>query len=54
MNKNLLIIIAFFVQAGLVQAQKATEWKMAGAKITTPWAEKVNALSPLPDYPRPK
>lgn len=31
-----------------------TEWKIAGDKIRTPWAEKVNAANPLPEYPRPQ
>ena len=30
------------------------DWKIASAKILTPWAEQVNASSPLPEYPRPE
>ena len=30
------------------------DWKIAGGKILTPWAEKVNSINPLPDYPRPQ
>ena len=33
-------------------AQDAT-WKLAGDKIRTPWADKVDPANPLPDYPRP-
>ncbi len=38
---------------GLISGQK-TEWKIAGDKITTPWAEKVDLSNPLPEYPRPQ
>ena len=31
----------------------AQEWKPAGDKIKTPWAEKVDPANPLPEYPRP-
>ena len=31
----------------------AQEWKPAGDKIKTPWAEKVDPTNPLPEYPRP-
>lgn len=29
-------------------------WKIAGSKILSPWAEKVNPASPLSEYPRPQ
>ncbi|GAO41551.1 putative glycosidase [Flavihumibacter petaseus NBRC 106054] len=29
-------------------------WKPAGNKIRTPWAEKVDPKNPLPEYPRPQ
>ena len=32
----------------------AQNWKPVSAKILTPWAEKVNAANPLPEYPRPQ
>lgn len=32
----------------------AQEWKPAGEKIKTAWAEKVNPSNPLPEYPRPQ
>lgn len=32
----------------------AQEWKIAGDKIVTPWAEKVDPKAPLPEYPRPQ
>lgn len=31
-----------------------TEWKIAGDKITSPWAVKVDPARPLPEYPRPQ
>jgi len=31
-----------------------TEYKIAGNKIMSPWAEKVNPANPLPEYPRPQ
>lgn len=31
-----------------------TPWKIAGDKITTPWAAKVDPANPLPEYPRPQ
>jgi beta-galactosidase/beta-glucuronidase len=38
---------------GIISAQK-NEWKIAGDKITTAWAAKVDPLNPLPEYPRPQ
>ena len=29
-------------------------WQIVPGKITSPWAEKVNPASPLPEYPRPQ
>jgi len=31
-----------------------SDWKIAGNKITSPWADKVNSASPLSEYPRPQ
>ncbi len=36
-----------------LQAQK-NDWKIAGDKITSPWADSVNPSSVLPEYPRPQ
>jgi beta-galactosidase/beta-glucuronidase len=33
---------------------QAQAWKPVAGKISTPWAEKLNPASPLPDYPRPQ
>lgn len=46
----LLPLMVFFVT--IIFAQ--TEYKIAGDKIMSPWAEKVNPANPLPEYPRPQ
>ncbi len=43
---SILYVFAFVV----VEAQN---WSPVGDRIRTPWAEKVNPQSPLPEYPRP-
>ena len=50
MKKLLLIFATVF----LLTAVFAQEWKPAGDKIKTPWANKVDPSSPLPEYPRPQ
>jgi beta-galactosidase/beta-glucuronidase len=35
-------------------ALKAQEWKAAGDEIRTTWGEKVTAVNPWPEYPRPQ
>jgi len=32
----------------------AADWKIADAPLLTPWAEKVDPMNPLPEYPRPQ
>lgn len=44
---SLMILLA----SGVLGQNK---WKIAGNKITTPWAEKVDFKNPLPEYPRPQ
>ena len=50
MNKFLfictLLLIAVFTGA--------QDWKPAGDRIKTPWAEKIDPANPLPEYPRPQ
>lgn len=41
----LLIHVSSFAQNG---------WKIAGSKITTPWAAELDPKKPLPEYPRPQ
>jgi beta-galactosidase/beta-glucuronidase len=50
MNKFFLICIL----AGFIGLANAQEWKPAGDKIKTAWAEKIDATNPLPEYPRPQ
>ena len=50
--KNKLLILAAILFTTNVSAQ--TEWKMAGDRINTPWASKVDPAKPLPEYPRPQ
>lgn len=49
MKKTLLVGCALAMALG-AQAQ----WKPAGDKIKTPWAEQVNPKNVLPEYPRPQ
>jgi len=50
--KKILLLSICFLFAEIALSQ--SEWKPAGNKIASPWAEKVNPLSPLPEYPRPQ
>ena len=43
-----IIAIVLMCFSGIAQ-----QWKPAGDKIKTPWAEKVDPANPLPEYPRP-
>ncbi len=40
-------------QLPLISVQAQT-WKAVEGKISSPWADKVNPASPLPEYPRPQ
>lgn len=53
MKKYLLTFTSLILIQGILSAQKS-EWKIAGDKLTTPWALKVDPLNPLPEYPRPQ
>lgn len=46
---SLAVLSSFLFAASFGQ-----NWKPAGEKIKTPWAEKVDANNPLPEYPRPQ
>lgn len=50
MSRFLLICIL----AGFIGLANAQEWKPAGDKIKTAWAEKIDPSNPLPEYPRPQ
>ncbi|WP_080905545.1 glycoside hydrolase family 2 protein [Parabacteroides sp. Marseille-P3160] len=48
MNKTFLLLLTF-----CVTISAGAQWKPAGDKIKTSWAEKVDPQSVLPEYPRP-
>ncbi|MHA8059832.1 glycoside hydrolase family 2 protein [Aquirufa beregesia] len=49
--KNLFFVAVLAMQLFSVDAQN---WKPAGNKIKSPWAEKVDPNNTLPEYPRPQ
>ena len=49
MRKQLLACLALVLTLGA-----NAQWKPAGDKIKTPWAEQVNPQQVLPEYPRPQ
>lgn len=53
MKKHSLIFVILFFPSIFSFSQQAN-WKIAGTKILTPWAEKINPASPLSEYPRPQ
>nr|WP_026260166.1 sugar-binding domain-containing protein [Segetibacter koreensis] len=53
MKKYLLISLTVAFSSVYSVAQQSA-WKIAGNKIVSPWAEKVNPTSPLAEYPRPQ
>jgi beta-galactosidase/beta-glucuronidase len=53
MKKWILICAGIIIFSGGITGQNA-DWKIAGDKIVSVWAEKVNPASPLPEYPRPQ
>ena len=50
MKKSLFTVIALFAMVATATA----EWRIAGDKIRTTWAEEVNPQSVLAEYPRPQ
>jgi len=52
MNKSYLLTAALSCLFLCATAQ--SDWKPAGGKILTPWAEKVSPSNVLPEYPRPQ
>jgi len=45
--------LVFVVLFSLLIVQTFAQWKPAGDKIKTPWAEKIDVKNVLPEYPRP-
>jgi beta-galactosidase/beta-glucuronidase len=50
--KNLFILL--FSVSSMAHMSHAQDWKPAGDKIKTSWAERVNPQKPHPEYPRPQ
>ena len=48
MKKNLLVLLVVFFSVGVY-----AQWKPAGDKLKTEWAEKMDVKNVLPEYPRP-
>ena len=48
MRRSLLLVVFF-----LIVLQSFAQWKPAGDKIKTTWAEKIDVKNVLPEYPRP-
>jgi beta-galactosidase/beta-glucuronidase len=48
-----LIYFIFTLTSFQISVLAQSNWKIAGAKIITPWAEKVRPANPLSEYPRP-
>ena len=53
MKRSFLVFSVLIAFTGTIIAQNTT-WKIAGDKIVTQWAQKVNPSNPLPEYPRPQ
>ena len=49
--RKILLLIAAHCFVNTLSAQS---WQIAGSKIVSPWAEKVDPKNPLPEYPRPQ
>lgn len=50
-NRFVLSLVFIFSFVSILYSQ---DWKIAGSRITTPWAADVDPKKPLPDYPRPQ
>ena len=46
-------ILALLVMLSILTPVIRADWKPAGDKIKTPWAEKIDVKNVLPEYPRP-
>jgi len=52
--KKYFLIPVSLIFSSVITFSQTVNWKIAGNKIVTPWAEKVNPASPLAEYPRPQ
>jgi hypothetical protein len=53
-SEEIFLIPVSLVFSSVLTFSQQANWKIAGNKIITPWAEKVNPASPLSEYPRPQ
>ncbi len=51
--KGKICMAILLLLVNILSAQQV-KWSIAGDRITSPWAEKVDPLNPLPEYPRPQ
>ncbi len=52
--KKIFSVCFFLIFISGFATSQNSGWQIAGEKIRTTWAEQVNPLSPLPEYPRPQ
>lgn len=52
--KKQMFLNTIIIFLSITLGAQNTGWKIAGEKIKTEWADKVNPLNPLPEYPRPQ
>ena len=48
------LLLPLYILLSICISGTAQNWKPAGDKIKTVWADKINAAAPLPEYPRPQ
>lgn len=48
------LVVSAAMSFQVATAQQSGTWKMVEGKISTPWAQNVNAANPHPEYPRPQ
>lgn len=53
LRKLSVLFTLFFVFQQVTGIAQTGRWKPVTGTLTTPWADKVNPESPLPEYPRP-
>lgn len=53
MNKNVPALLLLILLTSMIGYAQPVDWKIAGNKIRTSWADKVDPKQPLPEYPRP-
>ena len=54
MKKTIIALVPMTLFFTLLFSQEGSSWKMAGTKISTPWAASVKPESVHQEYPRPQ